>query len=188
MAPRNDRLDINETILEVVVLTRSEALRNSVSLQVRLAKDLPLIQGDRVQLQQVMLNLIINAVEPMSGVSERSPVNADLPKLSVVPLPAVLHPFLHIYWLLGHRGTSEANVDDHWRSRRTPELQVVPVATWPAGDRSRPRPLRANPRRGWNGLALSPQVGCPRASLVDNSSRRQACQRPSCSSGSTSLT
>jgi signal transduction histidine kinase len=72
MAPRNDRLDINETILEVVVLTRSEALRNSVSLQVRLAKDLPLIQGDRVQLQQVMLNLIINAVEAMSGVSERS--------------------------------------------------------------------------------------------------------------------
>jgi EamA-like transporter family len=49
---------------------RSEALRNSVSLQV--AKDLPLIQGDRVQLQQVMLNLIINAVEAMSGVSERS--------------------------------------------------------------------------------------------------------------------
>jgi signal transduction histidine kinase len=69
---RNDRLDINETILEVVALTRSEALRNGVSLQVRLAKDLPLIQGDRVQLQQVMLNLIINAVEAMSGVSERS--------------------------------------------------------------------------------------------------------------------
>jgi C4-dicarboxylate-specific signal transduction histidine kinase len=64
-------LDINETIqTRSRRPERSEALRNSVSLQV--AKDLPLIQGDRVQLQQVMLNLIINAVEAMSGVSERS--------------------------------------------------------------------------------------------------------------------
>ena len=69
---RKDRLDVNETILEVIALTRSEVLRNGVSLQTRLAKDLPLIQGDRVQLQQVMLNLIINAVQAMSGVSERS--------------------------------------------------------------------------------------------------------------------
>jgi len=68
----NDRLDINETILEVIALTRSEVLSNGVSLQTRIANDLPLIQGDRVQLQQVMLNLIINAVEAMSGVSERS--------------------------------------------------------------------------------------------------------------------
>jgi signal transduction histidine kinase len=69
---QNDRLDINEAILEVIALTRSEVLRNGVSLQTRLAEDLPLIQGDRVQLQQVMLNLIINAIEAMSGVSERS--------------------------------------------------------------------------------------------------------------------
>jgi signal transduction histidine kinase len=47
-------------------------LRNGVSLQTLLAKDLPLIQGDRVQLQQVILNLIVNAVQAMSGVSERS--------------------------------------------------------------------------------------------------------------------
>jgi signal transduction histidine kinase len=65
-------LDINEIIFDVIALTRSEVLRNGVSLQTRLAKDLPLIQGDRVQLQQVMLNLIINAVEAMSGVSEQS--------------------------------------------------------------------------------------------------------------------
>jgi C4-dicarboxylate-specific signal transduction histidine kinase len=69
---RKDRLDINETILEVIALTHSEVLRNGVSLQTRLAKDLPPIQGDRVQLQQVMLNLIINAVEAMSEVNERS--------------------------------------------------------------------------------------------------------------------
>ena len=69
---QDDRLDINETIAEVIALTRSEVLRNGISLQTRLAKDLPLIQGDRVQLQQVMLNLVINAVQAMSGVSERS--------------------------------------------------------------------------------------------------------------------
>jgi signal transduction histidine kinase len=69
---RNDRFDINEAISEVIALTRSEVLRNGVSLQTLLAKDLPLIQGDRVQLQQVILNLIVNAVQAMSGVSERS--------------------------------------------------------------------------------------------------------------------
>jgi C4-dicarboxylate-specific signal transduction histidine kinase len=43
-------------------------VKNGVSLQTRLAADLPLVQGDRVQLQQVILSLIINAVETMSGV------------------------------------------------------------------------------------------------------------------------
>ena len=69
--PRQDPLDINEIILEVIALTRSEMLRNGVSLQTQLAKGLPLIQGDRVQLQQVMLNLIVNAIEAMSVVSGR---------------------------------------------------------------------------------------------------------------------
>jgi signal transduction histidine kinase len=58
--------------LEVIALTHGEVQRNGVSLRTRLAKDAPLIQGDRVQLQQVMLNLIVNAVEAMSGASERS--------------------------------------------------------------------------------------------------------------------
>jgi C4-dicarboxylate-specific signal transduction histidine kinase len=70
--PRQDPLDINEIILEVIALTRSEMLRNGVSLQTQLAKGLPLIQGDRVQLQQVMLNLIVNAIEAMSVVSGQS--------------------------------------------------------------------------------------------------------------------
>jgi two-component system, LuxR family, sensor kinase FixL len=65
--PRQDQVDINETILEVVALTRGEVQRNRVSLQTRLARDLPLILGDRIQLQQVLLNLIINAIEAMSG-------------------------------------------------------------------------------------------------------------------------
>jgi PAS domain S-box-containing protein len=67
--PLNDQLDINETILEVIALTRSELRRSGTSLQTQLAEGVPLISGDRVQLQQVMLNLILNAVEAMSGSS-----------------------------------------------------------------------------------------------------------------------
>jgi PAS domain S-box-containing protein len=69
---RDDPVDINETILDVIALTRSELMRNGVSLQTRLAEGLPLIQGDRIQLQQVILNFIINAIEAMSGESEGS--------------------------------------------------------------------------------------------------------------------
>ena len=68
--PRKDRLDINEIILDVIALTRSEVHRNRVALQTPLLSDLPPISGDRIQLQQVILNLIINAIEAMSGVSE----------------------------------------------------------------------------------------------------------------------
>jgi C4-dicarboxylate-specific signal transduction histidine kinase len=67
--PRQDRLDMNEAILEVIALTRSEMIRNGVSLRTQLAKDLPSVQGDRIQLQQVMLNLIINAIEAMRSES-----------------------------------------------------------------------------------------------------------------------
>jgi C4-dicarboxylate-specific signal transduction histidine kinase len=67
---RNERLDINEPILEVIALTRSEVERNGVSLQTQLAEGLPLVQGDRLELQQVILNLIVNAVEAMSGAGD----------------------------------------------------------------------------------------------------------------------
>jgi C4-dicarboxylate-specific signal transduction histidine kinase len=70
--PRKDRVEINGAIREVIELTRSEAVKNGISVQTELAAGLPLIQGDRVQLQQVMLNLIVNAVEATSGVSEGS--------------------------------------------------------------------------------------------------------------------
>ena len=63
-------LDINEAIREVIALTRGEAAKTGVSVQTDLADGLPLIYGDRVQLQQVILNLIINAIEAMSGVAE----------------------------------------------------------------------------------------------------------------------
>ena len=67
---RDDCLDINEAIREVIVLTRGEALKNGVSVQMLLAEGLPPFQGDRVQLQQVILNLIMNAVEAMSSVDD----------------------------------------------------------------------------------------------------------------------
>jgi PAS domain S-box-containing protein len=70
--PRKDGLEINEAIREVIALTRSEVVKNGVSVQTQLAQGLPLIQGDRVQLQQVILNLIINAVEAMSATGEGS--------------------------------------------------------------------------------------------------------------------
>jgi signal transduction histidine kinase len=68
--PRKDRFDLNGAIREVTELTRSEAAKNGVSVQTELTDNLPLIDGDRVQLQQVMLNLIINAVEALSGLTE----------------------------------------------------------------------------------------------------------------------
>jgi signal transduction histidine kinase len=70
--PRKEALEINEAILEVLSLTRGELVTNNVVVQTQLAKDVPRIQGDKVQLQQVILNLIINGVEAMSRVSEAS--------------------------------------------------------------------------------------------------------------------
>ena len=70
--PRKDRLDINEAILEVTALTRNEVVKKGVSVQTQLAEHLPFIDGDRVQLQQVILNLIINAVQAMGDVGEGS--------------------------------------------------------------------------------------------------------------------
>jgi C4-dicarboxylate-specific signal transduction histidine kinase len=68
--PRKDGIAINDAILEVVALTGGEAVKNGVSVRTELAEGLPLIQGDRVQLQQVILNLIVNAVQAMSGAGE----------------------------------------------------------------------------------------------------------------------
>ena len=67
-----ERFDINEAIEEVVALTQAEAQRSRVLVRSRLGGDLPPILGDRVQLQQVVLNLLINAMEAMSGVDEGS--------------------------------------------------------------------------------------------------------------------
>src|SRR5262249_31878205 len=70
--PPKESVDINAAVREVVDLTRGEAVKGGVSVRTDLAEGLPLIQGDRVQLQQVILNLIINGIEAMSAAGEAS--------------------------------------------------------------------------------------------------------------------
>jgi PAS domain S-box-containing protein len=67
---RKHELSINDTLAEVITLIRGEVLRNSIALRTELADDLPPVLGDRIQLQQVILNLIVNAIDAMSGVSQ----------------------------------------------------------------------------------------------------------------------
>jgi C4-dicarboxylate-specific signal transduction histidine kinase len=69
---RKGNLEINEAILEIVKLTRAAMSDHSVLVKMQLSERLPPILGDRVQLQQVMLNLIMNAIEAMSEVREGS--------------------------------------------------------------------------------------------------------------------
>jgi len=66
--PQRVALAINEVVLEVIALTHAEVAKNRVSVRTQLADGLPRIHADRVQLQQVILNLIVNAVEAMSSV------------------------------------------------------------------------------------------------------------------------
>jgi hypothetical protein len=66
--PRKERFDLNEAINEIIVLGRSAIIKNGVSVQTRLSEGLCPIHGDRVQLQQVVLNLILNAAEAMGSV------------------------------------------------------------------------------------------------------------------------
>src|ERR1700730_3865090 len=65
------RLDINETIREIVTVIKREAVENGVDLRMDLASDIPPVLGDRVQLQQVILNLLMNGVEAMAVITER---------------------------------------------------------------------------------------------------------------------
>lgn len=68
--PQKEDMEINQAVLEVIALTRSEAFKNGVSVQTQLTEGLPPVQADRVQLQQVILNLIVNAIEAMAAVGE----------------------------------------------------------------------------------------------------------------------
>jgi PAS domain S-box-containing protein len=65
------RLDINQTVQEVAILMQNEAVRKGVALRMDLAAELPYVLADRVQLQQVILNLVMNGVEAMSSVADR---------------------------------------------------------------------------------------------------------------------
>ena len=68
--PRKGRFDLNEAVRDVIALTRSEVLRHGVSLKTELATGLPPAVGDRVQLQQVILNLVMNGIEAMKEVAD----------------------------------------------------------------------------------------------------------------------
>jgi signal transduction histidine kinase len=107
---RRDSVNVNEAVCEVMELTYGEALKNGVSVRTQLADGLPLIQGDRVQLQQVILNLILNAVQALGAVtndtrevrittSQTDPNEVCLgvqdtgPGLSAETLPRLFEPF-----------------------------------------------------------------------------------------------
>lgn len=69
---RMEPLDVNQTVAEMIGLINSEIVRNGVVLQTRLATSLPLVAGDRIQLGQVILNFVMNAIEAMKSVPEGS--------------------------------------------------------------------------------------------------------------------
>jgi signal transduction histidine kinase len=66
--PAKEPVDINEVIQEVLTITQTELRRNGVSLRTQFANDLPVVAGDKIQLQQVLLNLVVNGIEAMSRV------------------------------------------------------------------------------------------------------------------------
>ena len=68
--PRDDRVEIGAAIREVIDFTSSEAMKNRVSVRTQLAEGLPPVRGDRVELQQVIVNLTLNAIEAMSGMTQ----------------------------------------------------------------------------------------------------------------------
>jgi signal transduction histidine kinase len=66
--PRQEPVDLNDLISRTLALANNEIGRNQIQVQTELAADLPSVTGDRVQLQQVLLNLIVNAIEAMSSI------------------------------------------------------------------------------------------------------------------------
>jgi C4-dicarboxylate-specific signal transduction histidine kinase len=68
--PQKGPVDINAAIEEMIEFTRSQIIKSGASIQTQFMDGLPLIEGDRVELQQVLLNLIMNALEAMGSVSE----------------------------------------------------------------------------------------------------------------------
>jgi C4-dicarboxylate-specific signal transduction histidine kinase len=70
VTPQKDDFEINQAIREIISLSQEDQIKNDVSVHTRLAQGLPLVRADQIQVQQVILNLITNAVEAMSGLYE----------------------------------------------------------------------------------------------------------------------
>jgi signal transduction histidine kinase len=70
-AHEHAQLDINNLIQKVLDLTQNEIISNHISLRTNLAADLPLVRGDPIQLQQVLINLVTNSIDAMRGVTNR---------------------------------------------------------------------------------------------------------------------
>jgi C4-dicarboxylate-specific signal transduction histidine kinase len=70
-SPKKEELNLNDVIRNVLRLTNSELLAGSVRVRTELADDVPVVVADRIQLQQVMLNLIMNSIESMSSITDR---------------------------------------------------------------------------------------------------------------------
>jgi signal transduction histidine kinase len=66
---QKELVDVDEVIREMIVLLRSEANRHSISIRIELAEDLPKVMADRVQLQQVFMNLMLNGIDAMKGMA-----------------------------------------------------------------------------------------------------------------------
>ena len=82
--PRKERLELNDAIKDVIVLARTAIIKNGVAVRTRLAEEPLIVEGDRVQLQQVVLNLILNAIEAMRSVESGA---RDLLISVELPLP-----------------------------------------------------------------------------------------------------
>jgi len=89
---QRESLDVNEVVREMIVLLRSEAARNNISVRTELAADLPRVMGDRVQLQQVLMNLMLNGIDAMKTWMGRStsPSNRSERKTSKFSYPSAI--------------------------------------------------------------------------------------------------
>ena len=76
-APQREPVNINELIREIALLLQNEIRRHSVAVHLGLAENLPEVIADRVQLQQVLMNLMLNAIEAMQGVSAHLEINSQ---------------------------------------------------------------------------------------------------------------
>jgi C4-dicarboxylate-specific signal transduction histidine kinase len=78
--PKRELLDVNEVVREIIVLLRREAMQHSISVRTELAEELPKVMADRVQLQQVLMNLVMNSIDAMKEVDRTRELNINSQK------------------------------------------------------------------------------------------------------------